>query len=326
LKRCGLTKALTDRKMATRVAYGVGLVALGDVDQRVVALDGDVSNSTFANMFAKHHSDRFFECKIAEQNMITVGAGLAAAGKIPFASSFSKFLARGTDQIDMAMITRANLKIVGSHSGVSLAADGPSQMSLSDMAYFRSMTRVDTGEGRTACHVFHPSDAVSAYRCCELMANIDGLCFLRTHRPDATFLYSFDERFEPRGCKQLRSGKHMTLVSSGYMVHPTLQAADRLQKEGITCNVFDAYTFPLNAEPILQAAGGGGALLTVEDNAIGGLHAELAEAAAQSGKIRVSGLTVAKMPKSARTAEEVFQYVGVGVDQIVSAGKNLLKA
>lgn len=327
LRRCDLTKALADKKLATRVAYGVALVALGDADVRVVALDGDVSNSTFANMFAKHHSGRFFECKIAEQNMVTVGAGLSAAGKIPFASSFTKFLARGTDQVDMACISRANLKLVGSHSGVSLAADGPSQMSLSDMAYFRSMTRVDLGGGRIGCYLFHPSDPISAYRCCELMANIDGLCFLRTHRPDAPFLYPLHESFALRGCKQLRAGNALTLVSSGYMVHPTLKAAEKLNSDGVSCNVFDAYTFPLDAEPILAAArGAGGAILTVEDNFIGGLHAELAEAAAAQGQVRVHGVTVTRMPKSARTAEEVFDYTGVGLSKILTAAKELLRS
>ncbi len=323
LRRCGLAKAVTERKLATRAAYGVALVALGDTDQRIVALDGDVSNSTYANLFAKFHADRFFECKIAEQNMISVGVGLSAGGKIPFASSFAKFIARGTDQIDMATISRANLKIVGSHSGVSLAADGPSQMSLADVAYFRSMSRADLGGGWIACHVFHPSDAVSAYRCCELMANIEGMCYLRTHRPDAPFLYPLDETFELGGCKQLRNGKHLTLVSSGFMLHTVLRAADRLAKEGINCNVFDAYTFPLDAEPILAAAHASGMILAVEDNYVGGLHAELAEAAAQRGGLRVTGLTVTRMPKSARTADEVFAHCGVGLDQILAEAHRL---
>lgn len=325
LRRCGLAKALDERKLATRAAYGAALVALGDADARVVALDGDVSNSTFSNHFAKFHPARFFECKIAEQNMISVGVGLSAAGKIPFASSFAKFIARGTDQIDMAVISRANLKIVGSHAGVSLAADGPSQMSLSDLPYFRSMTRVDLGHGRLGCHVFHPSDPISAYRCCELMANIDGMCFLRTHRPDAPFLYKDDEPFPIRGCKQLREGRRLTLVSSGYMVHTTLRAADELARKGVDCNVFDAYTFPLEAGPILDAAAAaGGVILTVEDNFIGGLHAELAEAAALRGHVRVKSLTVTRMPKSARTPDEVFDYCGVGLHQIVSAGRTAL--
>ena len=324
LRRVGLESALVKEKLATRVAYGAALVALGDADDRVVALDGDVSNSTFSNMFADKHPDRFFECKIAEQSMISAAAGMAAAGKIPFASSFAKFLARAIDQIDMATITRANLKIVGSHAGVSLGADGPSQMSLSDMAYFRSMTRADTGRGGIVCHVFHPSDAISAYRCTELMAYIEGLCYLRTHRPAAAFIYPTDEEFEVGGCKQLRRGGRLTLVSSGYMVHTTLAAAETLAGAGIDCNVFDAYTFPLDPAPILEVARrSGGVILTIEDNYIGGLQAELAEAAAETEDLRVFGMTVKRLPKSARTADEVFANVGVGLEQIVEQATRL---
>ncbi len=316
--RAGLADAFSNKKLATRRAFGVALLAIGDADARVVSIDGDVSNSTFANLFAKEHPDRFFEGKIAEQNMISVAAGLAAGGKIPFASSFAKFLARGADQIDMAAISRANIKIVGSHAGVSLGADGPSQMSVSDLAYFRSLTRVDNGRGEPACYVFNPSDAVCAYRCVELMANLSTMCFMRTHRPDAPFLYKTDEPFALRGCKQLRQGDRLTLVAGGYLLHTVLEAASKLAKAGIECNVFDVYTFPLDAAPILDAArGAGGVILTVEDNYIGGLHSELAEAAAERGDIRVIGLTANRIPKSAKTAAEVFHYVGVGVEDIV---------
>jgi transketolase len=324
LKRCGLEKTLAAGRLATRTAYGAALVALGDADTRIVALDGDVSNSTYSNLFAREHPDRFFECKIAEQNMVSVAVGLAAAGKIPFASSFAKFIARGVDQIDMAGITRANVKLVGSHSGVSLAADGPSQMGLSDVAYFRSMTRVAAGPGRPACVVFHPSDAVSAFACTCLMAQIEGMCYLRTHRPEAPFLYSPDEVFEPRGCKHLRRGSHVTLVGSGFILHTVLAAAKRLDECGVSANVFDVYTLPLHAAPILDAArSSGGGVLVVEDNYAGGVYSELAEAAAKEGDVRVHGLTVSRIPKSARTADELFDFVGVGVDDIIMSAKNL---
>lgn len=325
LKRAGLGGALEKKKLATRVAYGAAIAALGDVSRDVVVLDADVSNSTFANIFQTRHSDRFVECKIAEQNMITVGVGLSSGGKIPFASSFSKFLARATDQIDMAAISRANLKIVGSHSGVSLAADGPSQMSVSDLAYFRSLTRVDAGEGRPACVVFHPADPICAYRCVQLMADFKGMCFLRTHRPDAPFLYAMDEAFEIGGVKQLRRGDRLTLVSAGYMLYSVLEAADRLAKDGIGCNVFDAYTLPVRADSILAAARkAGGCVLCVEDNYVGGLHAELAEAAAAAGDVRVIGMTATRMPKSAIRPEEVFAYVGVGLHQIIDRARGLV--
>lgn len=326
LRRVGLASALEKKKLATRVAYGAALVALGDADPRVVALDGDVSNSTYANLFAKEHPQRFFESKIAEQNMISAAVGLAAGGKVPFASSFAKFIMRGADQIDMACISRANLKLVGSHSGVSPSADGPSQMGLSDLAFFRCMTKVDNGRGTPACYVFHPSDPISAYRCTELMANIDGLCYLRTHRPDANFLYPLDECFELRGCKQLRAGGELTLVSSGYMVHPVLEAARRLEAKGIGSNVFDVYTYPFDPAPIFaRARAGTGIILTVEDNYAGGLHAELAEAAATNGDVRVEGMTPSRIPKSGKTADEVFTYVGIGVEQIMERGVRLTR-
>jgi len=326
LRRVGLDNALEDKKLATRAAYGAALVALGDVDPRIVSLDGDVSNSTFAELFAKEYPGRFFECKIAEQNMISAAVGLAAAGKIPFVSSFAKFIARAVDQIDMASISRANIKIIGSHSGISLGADGPSQMSLADVAYFRSMTKPDTGRGGVACHVFHPCDAISAYYCTELMANIDGLCYMRTHRPGAEFIYPFDEQFDLLGCKQLRSGDDLTIVSCGFILHTVRKAAEKLSEKGIACNVFDAYTFPIDPTPILDAArASGGVILTVEDNYVGGLHAEIAEVAAQAGNIRVHGMTVERIPKSAKTAEEVFSYVGVGLVHIIEKATALVQ-
>ncbi len=318
MKRAGLESKYESRKLATRVAYGVGMVAMGDVDTRIVAVDGDVSNSTFANMFQREHAERFFEGKIAEQNMISVASGLAAGGKIPFASSFAKFLARAVDQIDMAVISRANIKIVGSHAGVSLGADGPSQMSVSDMAYFRSLTRVSNGVGGIGCYIFQPADAICAYRCCELMANVEGVCFLRTHRPEAAFLYADDESFALRGCKELQEGDKLTLVSSGYMLYTVLEAAKKLAKKGVSCNVFDAYTLPLDATPILTAAkAAGGTILVVEDNYLGGVHSELAEAAAEAAEVRVGGMTANRIPKSAKSAADVFDYVGVGLDAII---------
>ena len=327
LTRVGYGDAVTKKKLATRVAYGAALVALGEADERIVALDGDVSNSTYSNLFEKQFPDRFFECKIAEQNMISTAVGLAAAGKIPFVSSFAKFIARATDQIDLAAISRANIKVVGSHSGVSLGADGPSQMSLADVAYFRSMTRCDNSRGEPLCRLFHPADAVAAYRLTELMADLEGMCFLRTHREAAPFLYELDRRFDVSGVNQLRDGDRLTLVSSGFMLHTVLKAAALLEADGSPCAVFDAYAFPLDASTILEAArSAGGVVLTIEDNFLGGLHAELAEAAAVSAEVQVHGLTVSRMPKSAKTAAEVFDYVGVGLDKMVETARNLIRA
>ena len=324
IERAGLADAVTKNKLSTRRAYGVALLALGHADPRIVALDGDVSNSTFSNIFAKEFPDRFFECKIAEQNMISVAVGLAAAGYIPFASSFAKFLARAYDQIEMAAITRANIKLVGSHSGVSLGADGPSQMSLPDMAYFRSYTHADDGRGRPAAVVFHPSDAVSAYRLTALAANTPNICYVRTHRPDVALLYPQDATFTVGGAGQLAQGDAVTVVASGYMTTLALAAVRQLEGQGIKCNLFDAYCLPLNAEPILDAAkSADGTVLVVEDNFVGGVYSELAEAAAREGAIKVAGMTCPRIPKSGKDGDIILTALGLGPEHIVEKVKKL---
>jgi len=322
----GLGEALQKGKLATRRAYGAALLALGKADRRIVALDGDVSNSTFAQFFAKAFPDRFFECKIAEQNMVSTAVGLAAGGFIPFVSSFAKFLARAYDQIEMANITRANIKLVGSHSGVSLGADGPSQMGLLDVPFFRGFTQVDDGRGQPACVVFQPADAVAAYRCTELMANHVGMCYMRTHRPDMPLLYPQDATFEIGGVHPLREGDAVTLVGSGFTVFVALAVAERLAREGIECAVFDAYSLPVVADPILAAArAAAGVILVIEDNYCGGWHAALAEAAARAGDVRVDGMTCGRIPKSGRTAEDVLAFVGLSAGDIAARVKQLLE-
>ncbi len=326
MKEFGLASALDKKNMATRRAYGVALAALGKADERIVALDGDVSNSTFANIFAKAFPKRFFECKIAEQNMISAAAGLAAAGYIPFASTFAKFLARGYDQIEMATITRANIKLCGSHAGVSLAADGPSQMSLPDMAYFRSYTQTDDGFGNPACVVFHPADAVAAYHCAVLAANLRGMCYIRTHRPDVAFIYDPNTKFEVGGSHQLAEGSDLTIVTGGYMVTVCRKVVEQLAAKGVKCNLFDAYSFPLRTEPILAAArAAGGRILTVEDNFVGGLNAAVAEAAARSGGCVVDSVTCRRIPKSAKTPEETLAFLGLSTDHIVQRAMSMVK-
>ncbi|MBN1492152.1 MAG: transketolase [Phycisphaerae bacterium] len=324
MREYGQGSALEKRKFSTRRAYGVALAALGKADERIVALDGDVSNSTFANIFAKAFPKRFFECKIAEQNLISAAAGMAAAGYIPFASSFAKFLARGYDQIEMASITRANIKLCGSHSGVSLAADGPSQMSLPDMAFFRSFTETDDGSDRPACVVFHPADAIAAYHCTALAANLQGMCYVRTHRPDVGFIYDANTAFEVGGSHQLVMGSALTIVSSGYMVTVCREAVEQLAAAGVKCTLIDAYSFPLNAEPILVAAKQThGKILVVEDNYVGGFAGAVAEAAAKSGAATVESIVCKRIPKSAKTPEEMLTYLGLSVADIVKRVKAL---
>ncbi|UCD29026.1 MAG: transketolase [Planctomycetota bacterium] len=324
MEKAGLSGAVEKNKLSTRRAYGAALLALGAADKRIVAVDGDVSNSTFANIFAKAYPDRFFECKIAEQNMISVAAGLAAGGMIPFASSFAKFLARAYDQLEMASITRANINISGSHSGISLGADGPSQMSLPDLAYFRYFTSTDSGRGNPLAVVFHPSDSVSAYRLTELAANMSGICYIRTHRPDVPLLYPQDAAFTIGGSSQLAEGNALTIVASGFMVSVALKAVSELEKAGIKCNLFDAYSLPLNTEPIFAAAKkAGGSILSVEDNYVGGFNSALAEAAAATGQVRVHAMTCARLPKSGKTGDDVLVYCGLSVSDIVNKAKSL---
>jgi transketolase len=318
----GLDKDLNAGKpIAPRKAYGAALVALGEADKRIVGLDADVKNSTHAEWFAKRFPDQYLECKIAEQNMISAAVGVSAAGKIPFCSTFAKFFVRAYDQIEMGIISGANLKLTGSHAGVTLAADGPSQMSLPDVAFFRSFCHTKNYNGQPACRYFFPADAVSCYKITELMANIDGTCYLRTLRAETKILYKQDETFEVGGFKVLREGKDGCFVTAGYMVHECLKAADELAKNGRKVTVIDAYSIPLKTDDVLQiAARSGGTIVTVEDNYTGGLDAEIAIAIANSGDdIKLKNLYVTQIPKSGREPDDVLNYLSLGAKQILAA-------
>jgi transketolase len=321
----GLDKNLAENKpIAPRKAYGATLVALGaaDADKRIVALDADVKNSTYAEWFYEKFPERFLECKIAEQNMISVAAGLSAAGKIPFLSTFAKFFMRAYDQIEMAIISGANLKMTGSHAGVTLAADGPSQMSLPDVAFFRSFSRVTNYNGRPAITMFFPADAVATYRCTELMANLDGACYQRTLRADVKLLYQPDDTdFRAGGFKVLREGNDFCFVSAGYMLHECLKVADELRKSGRGAAVIDAYSFPLDTKGVLDlAARSGGRIVTVEDNYTGGLDAELAVAITNNGDdISLRNLYVRQIPKSGKEPDDVLDYLNLGHKAILNA-------
>ena len=322
LAMVGLDKDLSANKpIAPRKAYGAALVALGAADKRVVGLDADVKNSTHAEWFAKKFPNQYLECKIAEQNMISAAAGLAAAGKIPFCSTFAKFVIRAYDQVEMAIISGANFKVTGSHAGVTLAADGPSQMSLPDVAFFRSFCHTKNYNGQPAVRYFFPADAVSCYKITEMMANLEGCCYQRTLRADVKGLYKAEEQFEVGGFKVLREGKDGCFVSAGYMVHECLRAADELARSGRKVTVIDAYSLPLKTQGILEiAARSGGQIVTVEDNYTGGLDAEIATAIADSGDdIRLKSLYVRQLPKSGREPDDVLNYLSVGTKQILQA-------
>jgi transketolase len=322
LAMVGLDKDLAAKKpIAPRKAYGAALVALGAADKRIIGLDADVKNSTHAEWFAKKFPAQYLECKIAEQNMVSVAAGAAAAGKIPFCSTFAKFFERAYDQIEMAINSGANFKMTGSHAGVTLAADGPSQMSLPDAAFFRAFTKVKDYHGRTAVHYFFPADAVSAYKITHLMANIVGCCYLRTLRAEVPLLYPAEEKFEAGGHKVVREGKDAVFVAAGYMVHECLKAADELKKGGKSATVIDAYALPLKSEVILELAQkNGGRIITVEDNYAGGLEAEIATAIATTGAaVKLKALYVTNIPKSGREPQDVLDYLHLGYKGIAGA-------
>ena len=323
MEKMGFLKDVKAGKpFAPRKAYGVALVALGEADKRVVGLDADVKNSTHAEWFAKKFPNQFLECRIAEQNMFSVAAGVSAAGKIPFCSTFAKFVVRGYDQIEMAIIGGANLKITGSHAGVTLAADGPSQMSLPDVAFFRSFTHVKNFNGQPAVRYFFPSDAISCYRITEMMANLDGTCYQRTLRAETKVLYKHDEQFPEGGFKVLREGRDVCFVAAGYMVHECLRAADEMAKSGRKATVIDAYALPIaDPEQILSvAARSGGTIVTVEDNYTGGLDAEIATAIARSGDdVKLRNLFVRQIPKSGREPQDVLDYLDLGAKAILQA-------
>ncbi len=319
----GLEGALETKVLATRRAYGAALAAMGD-DERIVALDGDVKNSTFAEYFANKCPDRYFEGRIAEQNMISTAVGLAASGRIPFVSSFAKFLVRGYDQIEMAAISNANVKLCGSHAGVSLAADGPSQMGLVDLAFIRSLAHSKRVDGTAAVKFFQPSDAVSAFKLTELMANTDGLCYMRTHRPDVPFLYEEDEEFTVGGFKHLIDGEDVCIVASGYMVTIAKQAIELLEEQaGLSAGLVDAYSMPLSTDEILKIGDDcRGQILVVEDNYIGGICDELSAAAAKSDLgVVVNSMYVKSVPKSAKTPEAILQMVGLSAQDIANTAQ-----
>lgn len=328
MKRYDMETVYRSGKLATRRAYGLALRALGHADPRVFALDADVSNSTFSEWFAHDRdlADRFVECKIAEQNMISVGAGLSAAGKIPFCSTFAKFVTRAYDQVEMAIISGANLKIVGSHSGISLAADGPSQMSLPDVAWFRSLSTAKDHRNNPACYLLQPADAFAAYALTLRMAEHDGTCYMRTHRPDVEFIYDEKTTFELGGFETLTEGRDLLIVTAGYMVHECNKALDALDRMGVDASLVDLYSIPFDAEALLDLANANnGYVLTVEDNYGGGLGSAVADACTESGDaFTIEQMYVRDIPKSARSEDEIMRQCGLHHTDIVKKASGML--
>ncbi|MEX0777728.1 MAG: transketolase [Phycisphaeraceae bacterium] len=329
MKQFGKEKALAKGKFATRKAYGVALQALGHARGDVVVLDADVKNSTFAEDFNNDAAlaGRYFECRIAEQNMMSVGAGLSAGGKVPFVSTFAKFVTRGYDQIEMAISSGANLKITGSHAGITLAADGPSQMALPDVAWFRAFSKVTNQRGQPACYVLQPSDPFQAYSLMLAMAEHDGVCYLRTIRADVEFLYTDSDKFTLGGHEVLSEGRDLLIVASGYMVHEANKALEQLDAQGIDATLVDLYSLPFDEEAILDLANdNNGMILTIEDNYGGGIGSAIADAvAADGGGFNVRQMCVTNIPKSGRTPEDVLAYCGLSADHVVQQAMGLLQ-
>ena len=306
-----------DEEIATRSGYGVGLAKLGSVNPSVVALDGDTKNSTYAEQFMELHPNRYFEMFIAEQNLVGAGIGLAKRGKIPFVSTFAAFLSRAYDQIRMSAISQANIKYAGSHCGVSIGEDGPSQMGLEDIAMFRAIP---------GAAVLYPSDAVAAERLVAEAAAHEGIVYLRTSRPKTALLYDAAESFPIGGCKVIRkSGEDkLTVVAAGVALHEVLKAHEALAQEGIAIRVIDLYSIkPIDAEALQTAASEtNNTLITVEDHyPEGGLGDAVLDAVATQG-VYVHKLAVTGMPRSGKP-EELLEYHGISANAIVQKVKEL---
>ncbi|MCX6930330.1 MAG: transketolase, partial [Verrucomicrobia bacterium] len=304
--------------VATREAFGNALLRIGGADRRVVSMDGDTKNSTFSEKFYRRFPDRFTECFIAEQCMVGVATGFATRGKVPFASTFACFLTRAYDQIRVAGISMANLKLVGSHVGVSIGEDGPSQMGLEDIAMMRAIA------GST---VLYPSDAVCAEKLMDQMAALKGICFLRTSRPKTPVIYSNDEAFPIGGAKVLRqsAGDKVTVVSAGVTLYEALKAADTLKSEGIEITVIDAYSIKPLGKDVIKAAAKKtkNLVVTVEDHyAEGGLGDAVAGELSADG-LKVHKLAVREIPRSGKPEELLAKY-GLDANAIVNKVKALV--
>jgi len=305
--------------VATREAFGVALEALGAANPSVVALDADVKNSTYTDKFGKKFPDRFFENFIAEQNMLGAAAGLAACGKIPFVATFAAFFTRAYDFIRMAAISGSNLKLVGTHVGVSIGEDGPSQMGLEDIAMMAAQPGVT---------VLYPSDATCTYRLVEAAANHKGMVYLRAGRPKSPVLYGPEERFSIGGSKVLRQSASdvLTIVAAGVTLFEALNAHDQLKAAGIHVRVIDLYSIvPIDRTTLLDSAGSThGRMLTVEDHyAHGGLGDAVLSAVGPEG-ITVHKLAVRVIPHSGKP-EELVDHFGIGTRSIVEAVKQIAK-
>src|SRR6188472_279650 len=306
-------------EVATRKAYGDALKALGDAREDVVALDGEVSNSTYAEIFRDAHPERYFEMYIAEQQMVAAAVGIQVRGWKPYASTFAAFLSRAYDFVRMAAISRANIKLCGSHAGVSIGEDGPSQMALEDLAAFRAV------HGST---VLYPSDANQTAQLVEAMADLDGIVFMRTTRANTPVIYEASEEFPVGGARVVRSSDDddVTLIGAGITLHEALKAADALAEQDITARVIDLYSVkPIDEDALRAAAEATGLFVVAEDHwPEGGLgEAVLSVFADSDDRPRLEHLAVRDMPTSGKPAE-LLSAAGIDAEHIASAARSLV--
>jgi transketolase len=306
-------------KLSTRKAYGYALADIGRGNQHVVALDGDVSNSTFSEFFAKEFPEKFIQCFIAEQNMIGVATGLQSRDKIPFASTFAAFLTRAFDQIRMAGIGKNPLRICGSHCGVSIGQDGPSQMGLEDIAMFNAVPN---------SIILYPSDAVSTYKLLNKCAEYsEGISYLRTTRSDTPIIYGLDEQFEAGGCKILKQSENdiYCIVAAGITLHEALKAHDLLQQEGLNVAVIDLYSIkPMDTETIIKVAkSSNNKIISVEDHYINGGFGQILASKIINTGIKQKILGVTKLPRSG-SPEDLMKNEKIDSESIVKTVKEIL--
>jgi transketolase len=304
--------------VATRRGYGEGLKALGSHRPEVVVLDGEVSNSTYSEAFRKAHPDRFFEMYIAEQQMVATAVGMQRRGWHPFASTFAAFLTRAYDFIRMAAVSRADICLCGSHAGVSIGEDGPSQMGLEDLAAMRAV------HGST---VLYPSDANQTVRLLSHMADREGIVYMRTHRGEMPVIYDAGEDFEIGGSCVVLDGDDVTLVGAGDTLHESLAAAERLSADGIDARVIDLYSIkPIDSATLVRAANETAGIVTAEDHwPAGGIgEAVLAALAADGARVPVRSLAVDSMPGSGKP-EELMREAEIDAEAIASAARELIQ-
>ncbi len=304
----------------TRTAYGHAITAVGAACKQVVSLDAEVKNSTFAEIFEEKYPDRFFQCFVAEQNMVGMGIGFARCAKMPFISTFACFMSRAHDQIRMAAIGTSPLRLCGSHAGVSIGQDGPSQMGLEDIAMMRALPE---------SIVFYPSDAVSTHALVNQMANyMGGISYLRTTRGATPVIYDNDEQFFVGGCKVLKSSgaDSALLVAAGITLHEALKAYDQLIQEGIAVSVIDLYSIkPIDAKTIEQVATrSGDRIITVEDHYIQGGVGEAVTYALRNTALEIHCLAVTQLPMSGKP-EELRAWAGIDAAAIIKKVKELIK-